>query len=47
MENASTDYGETLEKYNAIWNQISERFKDYPDYLIFESLNEEGVFDDV
>ncbi len=27
--------------YEAIWTQVSERFKDYPDMLIFESANEE------
>lgn len=28
-------------KYEAIWTQISERFKNYSDHLIFESANEE------
>lgn len=32
------------EKYKAVWTQIAERFKDYGDHLIFESMNE--VFDD-
>lgn len=47
IENASTDYNGTLEKYKAIWQQISERFKNYSDHVIFESMNEQGVFNDV
>ena len=35
-----------LEKYTAIWKQIAERFINYSDYLIFESMNEVG-FDDL
>lgn len=31
-------------KYEAVWRQIAERFKDYDEHLIFESMNE--VFDD-
>ena len=27
--------------YESMWSQIAERFKDYPDMLIFESANEE------
>jgi len=30
-----------MEMYVAMWKQIAERFKDYSDYLIFESGNEE------
>jgi endoglucanase len=37
-----TDEAEGFKKYEAIWSQISERFKDYSDYLIFESMNEPG-----
>ncbi len=29
------------EKYEAVWKQIAERFKDYDEHLIFESMNEE------
>ncbi len=36
---------ETVEKawaiYTSMWEQIAERFKDYPELLIFESANEE------
>lgn len=31
---------ETCKKYERIWEQICERFKDYDEHLIFESLNE-------
>lgn len=29
------------EKYEAVWKQIAERFADYDEHLIFESMNEE------
>lgn len=29
------------EKYEALWTQIAERFADYDEHLIFESMNEE------
>lgn len=31
---------EMLAKYQKVWEQIAERFKNYPDYLVFESMNE-------
>ncbi len=37
-----TDKEKCMKKYTRIWEQISEAFKDYPDKLMFESLNEEG-----
>lgn len=35
------------EKYEAVWKQIAERFADYDEHLIFESMNEEldGSYD--
>lgn len=33
---------EILEKYEAVWRQIAERYKDYDEHLIFESMNEVG-----
>lgn len=35
------------EKYEAVWKQIAERFSDYDEHLIFESMNEEsdGTYD--
>ena len=37
-----------VEAYKGMWQQIAERFRDYSDYLIFESANEElgGRFDE-
>ena len=32
---------EAMVKYKTMWTQIAERFKEYSDYLIFESANEE------
>jgi endoglucanase len=43
----STDYGQCMKKYSRIWSQICARFKDYDERLVFESMNEEGYFDDV
>jgi endoglucanase len=43
----STDYDGTLRKYRAIWRQVAARFKNHSDHLIFESMNEEGSFDDL
>jgi aryl-phospho-beta-D-glucosidase BglC (GH1 family) len=31
---------DTLAKYDSIWSQVSRRFKDKPDFLLFEMLNE-------
>ena len=36
----NAEYPEDSEKLKAIWTQISERFKDYGDKLIFETMNE-------
>lgn len=46
IRNASTDYDGVLEKYKTVWNQICDRFEDYDEKLIFESMNEVG-FDDM
>ncbi len=46
LTKASTDYEGTMTKYRAIWTQIAERFGDYPDKLLFESMNE-ICFDDL
>lgn len=45
-EYAMEDYDKFYERYSNIWKQIAERFKNYSDYLIFESLNEVG-FDEL
>ena len=41
------DYDKSLKRYTTLWTQIAGYFKDYPNTLIFESLNEEGCFNDV
>jgi endoglucanase len=46
-ENFPTDSAECMKKYMSIWTQVSNHFKDYSDYLVFESLNEEGVWQKV
>ncbi len=39
---------EYMKKYKRIWEQVSDAFKDYGDYLLFESQNEElGDWDDL
>lgn len=40
--NAATDYDATLARYLNLWTQIADRFKDYDEHLIFESMNEVG-----
>jgi endoglucanase len=46
-EKFPTDSAECMNKYKRIWTQVSDRFKSRSGYLVFESLNEEGVWDDV
>jgi endoglucanase len=46
-EKFPTDSTECMKKYKRIWTQISERFKNHSGYLVFESLNEEGVWDNI
>ena len=41
-----TKHDEVMERYIVIWRQISERFRDYGDRLMFENMNEVG-FDDI
>lgn len=38
------DWKGCMDKYVSIWNQLCERYKNYDEHLIFESLNEEGCF---
>lgn len=38
---AEEDQTEIKAKYEACWTQIAEKFKDYDEHLIFESMNEE------
>lgn len=36
------DQDAILKRYEALWSQVAERFKDYDEHLIFESMNEVG-----
>lgn len=47
MADFPTDTEECMYHYSRIWEQVSDAFSDYGDYLIFESLNEEGCWDEV
>lgn len=42
IEESQKDYDAFLKKYKNVWEQIAERYKNYSDYLIFESMNEVG-----
>jgi len=33
---------DAIDKYLAVWTQVADQFKDYPDKLSFESINEPG-----
>ena len=45
ISKADEDHDGTLEKYKSVWKQVTAEFSDYSDKLIFESLNEEGVYE--
>ena len=47
FKNMPTKTDETLKNFKKIWTQISNAFKSYDDYLMFESLNEEACWNDV
>lgn len=42
IEGAKNNKDATLEKYKNLWTQIAERFENYGDKLVFESMNEVG-----
>lgn len=46
-EQFPSDKEECMKKYTRIWEQLSKEFKGYGDKLMFESLNEEGCWNDV
>ncbi|MDR2541973.1 MAG: glycoside hydrolase family 5 protein [Treponema sp.] len=35
------EYNESMKRYTKIWEQVARRFRNYNDYLLFESQNEE------
>ena len=39
-KNIGTDDGSAMEQYKAVWTQLANYFKDYPEQVCFESLNE-------
>ena len=45
--NFPTDKENCMKKYKSIWTQLSNGFAEFGDKLVFESLNEEGVWDSV
>ena len=42
IRDAAGDKKTVMKRYKAVWEQIVERFENYSDYLIFESMNEVG-----
>ena len=46
-EDFPNDKDECMTKYTRIWEQLCDEFKSYGDKLMFESLNEEGCWNDV
>lgn len=42
IEGAKNNKDATLKKYKNLWTQIAERFENYGDKLVFESMNEVG-----
>ncbi|MDE6127963.1 MAG: glycoside hydrolase family 5 protein [Lachnospiraceae bacterium] len=47
MADFPTNTEECMYHYSRIWEQVADAFQDYGDYLVFESLNEEGCWDTV
>ncbi|RKL68225.1 cellulase [Salipaludibacillus neizhouensis] len=43
-EGMQSDYDRSLARYDAIWTQLAEHFKDYSNKLMFESINEPRFF---
>ncbi|MGN0695246.1 MAG: glycoside hydrolase family 5 protein [Oscillospiraceae bacterium] len=44
---SGSDKDECMYKYERIWTQLCDAFGEYNDKLMFESLNEEGCWDDI
>ncbi len=47
FHNMTVTKDENMKNYLHIWEQIAEVFKDYDDHLMFESMNEEGCWNDL
>ncbi|MDR3284616.1 MAG: glycoside hydrolase family 5 protein [Treponema sp.] len=42
IKDAAADADRITRKFTAVWAQIADRFRDAPDYLVFEAMNEVG-----
>lgn len=40
IRNATTDYAGVEKRFETLWTQIANTFRDYSDYLVFEGMNE-------
>ena len=47
VNNFPDDKDESMKRYTHMWEQIADSFKDYDDYLVFESQNEELGWDKI
>lgn len=47
LEKMPTDEDECMKRYEHMWEQISDNFKDYGDHLVFEAQNEELGWNDI
>ncbi|MCQ2418014.1 MAG: cellulase family glycosylhydrolase [Oscillospiraceae bacterium] len=47
VNNFPDDKNESMKRYTHMWEQIADSFKDYDDFLIFESQNEELGWDKI
>lgn len=46
IRNIQTDHDLILQRYSSLWTQISEHFRDYPNQVLFESVNEPRFSED-
>ncbi len=44
--NMESEHDQVMDKFNAVWQQIAAHFRDYPDKLMFESINEPRFSED-
>lgn len=45
LDTGADNIDAVYEKFEHVWRNIAERFKDYDEHLIFEDMNEVGYFD--
>jgi len=46
VKNMQSDHDGVMNRYTKIWSQISNKFRDYPQELLFESINEPRFSED-